>query len=110
MPVRPSTSCGSSSRIAAVAVSRAHLSIILFASALLAALAPSASARSTRATDFSITVVFHVNHSVTATLQDGRQLGTTSGAPTVIAPGHYNVYLDDSAGAEGPSFDLAGPG
>jgi hypothetical protein len=28
----------------------------------------------------------------------------------VIAPGLYNLYLDDSAGVEGPEFDLRGPG
>jgi hypothetical protein len=86
-------------------VSRTLLSITFSAVAL--ALAASAGARST---DFSITVVFHVNHQVTATLDDGRQLGSTSGAPTVIAPGHYNISMDDSAAVEGPSFDLNGPG
>ena len=86
-------------------MSRTLLSITF--SALVLALAASADARST---DFSIAVVFHLNHSVTATLDDGRQLGTTSGAPTVIPPGHYNISMDDSAAVEGPSFDLNGPG
>ena len=71
-------------------MSRTLLSITFCAVAL--ALAASAGARST---DLSISVVFHPNHSVTATLNDGRPLGTTSGAPTVIPPGHYNVNLDD---------------
>jgi hypothetical protein len=81
--------------------------VIVVALLFLGVVVPFADAR---VAEFSITVVFHPNHSVTATLSDGRQLGTTSGAPTVIPPGHYNVNLDDSAGAEGPSFDLVGPG
>jgi hypothetical protein len=47
---------------------------------------------------------------ITVTLANGTPVGTTSGAPTVIAPGLYNLFLDDSAAVEGPEFDLRGPG
>jgi hypothetical protein len=47
---------------------------------------------------------------ITVTLANGTPVGTTSGAPTVIAPGLYNVFMDDSAAVEGPEFDLRGPG
>jgi hypothetical protein len=47
---------------------------------------------------------------ITVTLPNGTPVGTTSGAPTVIAPGLYNLFLDDSAAVEGPEFDLRGPG
>jgi hypothetical protein len=47
---------------------------------------------------------------ITVTLANGTPLGTASGAPTVIAPGLYNLFMDDSAGIEGPQFDLRGPG
>jgi hypothetical protein len=47
---------------------------------------------------------------ITVTLENGTPVGTTSGAPTVIAPGLYNLFMDDSAGVEGPEFDLRGPG
>jgi hypothetical protein len=42
----------------------------------------------------------------TVTLANGAPVGTTSGAPTVIAPGLYNLFLDDSAAVEGPEFGL----
>ena len=47
---------------------------------------------------------------ITVTLANGTSVGTTSGAPTVIAPGLYNLFMDDSAADEGPEFDLRGPG
>jgi len=47
---------------------------------------------------------------ITVTLANGTPVGTTSGAPTVIAPGLYNLFMDDSAAVEGPEFDLHGPG
>ena len=89
-------------------MSRAKLGLTLAAACLAACAAVAAVAA--RTLDNTISVVFHANQTVTATLQDGRTLGTTSGTPTVIAPGHYNVILDDSLGVSGPSFDLQGPG
>src|SRR5262245_66243247 len=47
---------------------------------------------------------------ITMTLANGAPVGTTSGAPTVIPPGLYNLFMDDSAGVEGPELDLRGPG
>jgi hypothetical protein len=47
---------------------------------------------------------------ITVALANGTAVGTTSGAPTVIAPGLYNLFMDDSAAVEGPEFDLTGPG
>jgi hypothetical protein len=47
---------------------------------------------------------------ITVTLANGTPVGTTSGTPTVIAPGLYNLFMDDSAGIEGPELDLRGPG
>jgi hypothetical protein len=47
---------------------------------------------------------------ITVTLANGTPVGTTSGTPTVIAPGLYNLFMDDSAAVEGPEFDLRGPG
>jgi hypothetical protein len=47
---------------------------------------------------------------ITVALADGTPVGTTSGAPTTIPPGLYNLYMDDSAAVEGPQFDLKGPG
>jgi hypothetical protein len=47
---------------------------------------------------------------ITVALANGTPVGATSGAPTVIAPGLYNLFMDDSAAVEGPEFDLRGPG
>jgi hypothetical protein len=55
-------------------------------------------------------IVFHAGHTITVSLANGAPVGTTSGAPTVIAPGLYNLFMDDSAAVEGPIFDLKGPG
>lgn len=55
-------------------------------------------------------VTFRSDHTITVTLNDGSPVGTTSGAPTVIPPGQYDVFMDDSATVEGPTFDLVGPG
>lgn len=55
-------------------------------------------------------VTFRTDHTITVTLNDGTPVGTTSGAPTTIPPGQYNLYLDDSAIVEGPKFVLTGPG
>jgi hypothetical protein len=55
-------------------------------------------------------IVFHPGHTITVSLANGSPVGTTSGAPTVIAPGLYNLFMDDSAAVEGPIFDLKGPG
>jgi len=47
---------------------------------------------------------------VTVALPNVTPVGTTSGAPTVIPAGLYDLFMDDSAAVEGPQFDLQGPG
>ncbi len=54
-------------------------------------------------------VTFQQNHTFTITLADGTQVGTTSGAPTVIPGGTYQVFLNDTSGAI-MQLDLSGPG
>src|SRR5262249_5542616 len=44
-----------------------------------------------------------------ASLADGTPVGTTTGAPTVIPPGAYVMYLNDESGAV-MQFDPQGPG
>jgi len=88
-------------------VSRRVSSIAVFVTVLLSLL----TAGATAADAPSLFITFHAAPPrITATLANGTPLGTTSGAPTVIAPGLYNLFLDDSAGVEGPQFDLRGPG
>ncbi len=57
-----------------------------------------------------LTVVFSQNKTAIMFQPNGTQVGTTSGAPTVIPYGTYNLYLDDSAGVSDVTFDLQGPG
>ena len=83
--------------------------LALIASAVLTA-AALAGGRA-QAVDFpSLVVVFHSNGTVTVAFPDGTPVGVTSGTPTVIAPGIYNVLIDDSAFMSNIEFDLAGPG
>jgi len=55
-------------------------------------------------------VTFNLNHTISVTQASGAPLGTTSGAPTQIAAGAYNLHFDDSVGVSGPIFTLTGPG
>ena len=57
----------------------------------------------------TIDVVFNANSTLTVTL-NGAQLGTSSGAPTVIPPGTYNMSLTDTALVSDVEFHLQGPG
>jgi hypothetical protein len=77
---------------------------------LVAALALGVGAQSARAADPALYVTFRENHTFTVTLADGTQVGTTSGPPTVIPAGKYDLFLDDSAVVSGMVFDLSGPG
>ena len=78
---------------------------------IVAALVPLLSADVTATDAPGLYVTFRAGpQRITAMLANGAPLGTTSGAPTVIAPGLYNLFMDDSAGIEGPQFDLRGPG
>jgi hypothetical protein len=77
--------------------------------ALLAMLAAAAAASVARADYPSIYVTFLPTSTLRVMLADGTFLGTSSGAPTVIPPGSYNLLLDDSSLVSDVTFDLAGP-
>jgi hypothetical protein len=62
-----------------------------------------------RAAAPSLFVSFNANRTFSASLADGTPVGTTTGAPTVIPPGAYVMYLNDESGAV-MQFDLQGPG
>lgn len=55
-------------------------------------------------------ITFNSNHTISVTQANGAPLGTTSGAPTQIASGAYNLDFDDSVGVSGPDFTMTGPG
>jgi len=55
-------------------------------------------------------ITFNLNHTISVTQASGAPLGTTSGPPTQIASGAYNLHFDDSVGVSGPDFTLTGPG
>jgi hypothetical protein len=79
---------------------------------LVVALLP-ATTRDVTAADQALYVTFRAapqTQRITVTLANGTSVGTTGGTPTVIPPGLYNLFLDDSAGVTGPEFDLSGPG
>jgi len=78
---------------------------------IVAVLVPLLAADSTAADAPALYITFRPGpQRITVALANGTPVGTTSGAPTVIAPGLYNLFLDDSAAVEGPEFDLRGPG
>ena len=78
--------------------------------AVLALLASAAAAASVARADYpSIYVTFLPTSTLRVVLADGTLLGTSSGAPTVIPPGSYNLLLDDSSLVSDVTFDLAGP-
>ena len=54
-------------------------------------------------------VAFHSDHTFAVTFAAGQAVGTTSGAPTVIAAGTYKLFVDDTSDTDS-EFDLAGPG
>jgi hypothetical protein len=81
------------------------------AAALVAVLVPLVAADVAGADAPGLYVTFRPGpQRITLTLANGTPVGTTTGAPTVIAPGLYNLFMDDSAAVEGPEFDLRGPG
>src|SRR5690348_12715552 len=77
--------------------------------AVLAVLAAASAASAARADYPSIYVSFLPTSTLRVVLADGSPLGTSSGAPTVIPPGSYNLLLDDSSLVADVTFDLAGP-
>jgi hypothetical protein len=54
-------------------------------------------------------VVFRSDHTFAVSLANGATVGTTSGAPSVIAAGTYQLFVDDTSDTDS-LFDLAGPG
>jgi hypothetical protein len=54
-------------------------------------------------------VVFHPDHTFSVSLASGQTVGTTSGPPSVIPAGTYNLLVDDTSDTDA-LFDLAGPG
>jgi len=78
---------------------------------VVAVLLPLLAADSTAADAPALYITFRPGpQRITVALANGTPVGTTSGAPTVIAPGLYNLFMDDSAAVEGPEFDMRGPG
>ena len=75
----------------------------------LVALPSAALARS--AANPVVNVNFSLNGSIAASLSDGTQIGTTSGAPNVIAAGWYTFDMIGPGGcASIPQFIVKGPG
>jgi hypothetical protein len=90
-------------------VSRRICSIPILVAILLPLVA--ATAHGTAADSLSLFVTFRTGtQRIAVTLPSGAPVGTTTGAPTVIPPGFYNLFFDDSAGVTGPEFELTGPG
>jgi hypothetical protein len=54
-------------------------------------------------------VVFHADHTFGVSLANGAAVGSTSGAPTLIAAGTYQLFVDDTSDTDS-LFDLVGPG
>ena len=77
--------------------------------ALLAA--SSALGASSSAADFpTLLVTFQTSKTVTVTLTDLTPVGTSSGPPTTISPGTYNISIDDAAFVSDVQWHLSGPG
>jgi hypothetical protein len=88
---------------------RVALLAALAAALLLAPGAAVALPDSSSAT-LQLDVTWNVGNTITCTLPSGSPVGTTSGAPTVIPAGFYDLNMNDTAGIAGPVFDLQGPG
>ncbi len=84
--------------------------LIPFALAALLA-APGALGAARRSTDNgTLYVLFNANKTVSVTDANGNPVGTSSGAPTTIPAGTYNVLLSDPAFVSDVVWDLSGPG
>jgi hypothetical protein len=89
---------------------RASIVVFFFCLAVLGGATPALGA-SERAADYpTIFIVFNSNSTLTVTLENGAPLGTTSGAPTVIPPGTYNLDLTDPTFVSDVQLHLEGPG
>ena len=89
---------------------RASLVVVFLSLAVLGGAAPALAARA-RAADYpTIFIVFNSNSTLTVTQENGAPLGTSSGAPTMIPPGTYNLDLTDPTYVSDVQFHLEGPG
>lgn len=82
------------------------------AALLLAGLAALASAApATPSSAPTLTVTYETAEQIVVSLGDGTPVGSPVAPGTVIAPGTYDVYVDDDANANGsPEFEITGPG
>jgi hypothetical protein len=88
-----------------------RVSVLISVVAVVLLAVPSALGATRRAADYpQIFVTFNSGSTLTVTLGDGTPLGTSGGAPTVIAPGTYNFSLTDPTYVSDVQFDLVGPG
>ncbi|HWE80367.1 MAG TPA: hypothetical protein VG265_01845 [Gaiellaceae bacterium] len=88
---------------------RTSIVLIALVSAALACI-PGAVGATTRAGDFpSLYVTFQASKIVAVVDGNGNPVGTSSGAPTVIPPGTYNLLLSDPTFVNDVEWDLAGP-
>jgi hypothetical protein len=85
-------------------VGRTRIGVVLALSVLLGGGAVTA-----RAASPALYFTFNAGRTFSGALADGTPVGTSTGAPTVIPAGTYNVYLNDQSGAV-MQFDLQGPG
>jgi hypothetical protein len=76
---------------------------------LVLALGVTAGARGATSDYPTIDVVFNSNNTISATL-NGAPLGTSSGAPTTIPPGTYNLSFTNPTYVSNMQFHLEGPG
>jgi hypothetical protein len=81
------------------------------ASALLAAAMLVTGGAQAAGSSLTLDVNFSATGTITLTLPDGTPVGTTSGPPTTISAGYYNVIeLGPGGCASEPHFSLKGPG
>ncbi|HEX4518972.1 MAG TPA: hypothetical protein VH063_05260 [Gaiellaceae bacterium] len=90
-------------------MSRRLLSVPILLGFVAASAVPGAGFAARADTYPAMYVAFQQNHTFAITLADGTPVGTTSGAPTVIPAGSYQLFLNDTSGSV-MQFDLSGPG
>jgi hypothetical protein len=89
---------------------RVPLVLTAFAAAALLTGA-TALASSKRAADSpTLDVTFNANNTVTVALPNGTPVGASSGTPTTIPPGTYNISISDPTFVSDILWDLSGPG
>jgi hypothetical protein len=83
------------------------LVVAIFLAAVLSFAAPGAQARSGET--LTLTITFSYTSTATVTLDDGTQIGTTGGTPTVIPAGFYSLDFVQPGCTAVPMFTMAGP-